>query len=323
MCTSTNGKGEEEEEEENIYPSQFRPEDKEKIEDLTCAICMELLKEPMLLNNDPVTACQHYFCRRCILASLQEKKECPTCRRPTTTDQLIPARMLERKLASLQVACVFRKQGCSWKGAMGPSAKDYFTHLGVCDEAPIDCEFKQLSFKGLESKECQEKIIRKHYPAHLEKYSAQHFPLLYKERKVTKRKLEEKEEEISKLRKIIRGPSFYEKRQLVIDSKLCKKDEDIVVSEEFKVGRWFYKMFVKVDDNSIARNFVLTDNPELKTVGWEEGGKRWYLSILPIERISFYGAITECEVVSHELPKEQGEFILGRESTNVQITVRV
>ena len=302
MFTSTNCKGGEEEEEEKIYPSQFRPEDKEKIEDLTCAICMGTTEGTDATRTyDPVTACQHYFCRRCILASLQEKKECPTCRRPTTTDQLIPARMLERKLASLQVACVFRKQGCSWKGAMGPSAKDYFAHLGVCDEAPIDCEFKHF-----ELKECQEKITRKHYPAHLEKYSAQHFPLLYKERKVTKRKLEEKEEEISKLKKIIRGDGFYEKKQLTMSTTLLKLDETTVACQAIWPGHMGYKAFIKCNDDN-PDGVIFLEEKHRTTASCPTS--EWDRSTKPVERISFYGEIPEHEVLVNKLTKEICKFL--------------
>ena len=67
-------------------------------DELECAICMEVMKEPVSLN------CQHNFCRECIasvLASGTEEEEgeirCPTCRkrsRVPTGDQLPENKLL-------------------------------------------------------------------------------------------------------------------------------------------------------------------------------------------------------------------------------------
>ncbi|KAG1935570.1 tripartite motif containing 105 [Pimephales promelas] len=47
-------------------------------EDLTCAICFELFREPVMLG------CMHHFCRKCIVSywqSLRGPASCPQCRR--------------------------------------------------------------------------------------------------------------------------------------------------------------------------------------------------------------------------------------------------
>eukprot|EP00249_Psilotum_nudum_P010903 c22836_g1_i1 orf=539-1156(+) len=49
---------------------------------LTCAICMDTVKEEMS------TICGHIFCRVCIMGAFQVQKKCPTCRRKLTNSQI-------------------------------------------------------------------------------------------------------------------------------------------------------------------------------------------------------------------------------------------
>jgi hypothetical protein len=43
---------------------------------LTCAVCLEVVSEPVQL----VSACTHTFCRGCIIKHLERKRDCPECR---------------------------------------------------------------------------------------------------------------------------------------------------------------------------------------------------------------------------------------------------
>ncbi|KAI0981429.1 hypothetical protein GJ496_002172 [Pomphorhynchus laevis] len=53
-------------------------------EELTCAICMDIIDSPML------TACGHVFCVTCINLSLRELCHCPMCKALLTFDMIYP-----------------------------------------------------------------------------------------------------------------------------------------------------------------------------------------------------------------------------------------
>lgn len=45
---------------------------------LSCAICMEIMKE------ETTTICGHVFCKKCIVRAIEVNKKCPTCRKKLT-----------------------------------------------------------------------------------------------------------------------------------------------------------------------------------------------------------------------------------------------
>ena len=50
--------------------------------ELECALCLEPVPEqPHCLKNN---ACDHFFCKKCLLLALERRKTCPVCRKPTT-----------------------------------------------------------------------------------------------------------------------------------------------------------------------------------------------------------------------------------------------
>eukprot|EP00250_Pteridium_aquilinum_P026397 c32951_g1_i1 orf=285-914(+) len=49
---------------------------------LTCAICMDTMKE------ETSTVCGHIFCRPCILGAIKTQKKCPSCRRKLTNSSI-------------------------------------------------------------------------------------------------------------------------------------------------------------------------------------------------------------------------------------------
>lgn len=61
--------------------SQPPPEPPKEMK-LTCAICMDTMKD------ETSTVCGHIFCNNCIVAAMQVKKCCPTCRKRLTNNQI-------------------------------------------------------------------------------------------------------------------------------------------------------------------------------------------------------------------------------------------
>lgn len=105
--------------------------------DVNCAICMEVLEEPLMVPD-----CEHTFCRRCIEGALQnsttnDQKCCPQCRTKVPTphaEQLKPApRLLRNILGQLKVKCRFAPAGCT-APAMSPG--DLRTHEVACSADP-------------------------------------------------------------------------------------------------------------------------------------------------------------------------------------------
>ncbi|XP_036394085.1 tripartite motif containing 35-28 [Megalops cyprinoides] len=67
-------------------------------EDLTCPVCRDLYREPVLLT------CSHSFCKGCLEHSWQQKgiRECPVCRKRCDGEQPIPNRALRNTCESFQ-----------------------------------------------------------------------------------------------------------------------------------------------------------------------------------------------------------------------------
>ena len=60
----------------------------DRMDELTCAICLNLLCEPVLWPAaDDATACRHVFCRHCIVRCTfsPSGKSCPLCRAPASS----------------------------------------------------------------------------------------------------------------------------------------------------------------------------------------------------------------------------------------------
>lgn len=53
-----------------------------KLNDDTCAICLDSIKNPMKLN------CPHVFCKECISNSVIYSPRCPCCRNMLTLDEI-------------------------------------------------------------------------------------------------------------------------------------------------------------------------------------------------------------------------------------------
>ena len=72
-----------------------------RIEDLSCPICMESLKDPF------VTTCGHSFCYSCITMHLQNKNVCPCCSEYLTTDKVFPNYTLSKASIPLFIPCSY------------------------------------------------------------------------------------------------------------------------------------------------------------------------------------------------------------------------
>ena len=60
----------------------------DRMDELTCAICLNLLCEPVLWPAaDAANACRHVFCRNCIVRCVfsPSGKSCPLCRAPASS----------------------------------------------------------------------------------------------------------------------------------------------------------------------------------------------------------------------------------------------
>jgi len=130
-------------------------------DDLQCGICFSAAIDPVVTED-----CGHLFCRECILTALERKKECPIDRLPlTVTDIRKDVRTL-RRIHSLTVYCVNKKQNCTWSGAYS----DLDRHVERCEFATVKCPF---SVHG-----CDVVVSRKTLPEHMATGTNSHLMLL-------------------------------------------------------------------------------------------------------------------------------------------------
>ena len=116
-------------------------------ENLHCAICLNVLKQPMQCVNN-----EHSFCRPCILRHLQETQRCPTCIEPLTPQTLRPSRVVADLISELKISCDNFARGC------GDSVKleNLEAHVARCGFSQVQC-----SNEG-----CELIVNRKDQPEH-------------------------------------------------------------------------------------------------------------------------------------------------------------
>ena len=94
---------------------------------LTCPICEKVLQ------NDPVsTPCHHTFCGDCIRETLY----CHECREVLDARDLQPNSMAVNLLNTLRTPCIFKANGCGWKGKV----VDLAAHRKACAYAATTLE---------------------------------------------------------------------------------------------------------------------------------------------------------------------------------------
>ena len=88
---------------DEIKAEEFLPEEDERSvkaddEQVKCAVCLEVYKDPQLLP------CLHSFCKNCVTVGLVDSatKSCPLCRGQYTLADIIPNTVLADKVASLK-----------------------------------------------------------------------------------------------------------------------------------------------------------------------------------------------------------------------------
>jgi hypothetical protein len=112
----------------------FLTEDEGLLDALTCAICLDIVKDAKL------TDCQHVYCSFCLLRSAVNRMECPLDRLPIREGFMqtsSPRELaLRAQINGLTVACPHRSHGCSWSGCLSSLS----AHLASACEL-IDCSF--------------------------------------------------------------------------------------------------------------------------------------------------------------------------------------
>ena len=111
---------------------------------LTCPICEKVLQ------NDPVcTPCHHTFCGDCIRGRLAAgATACAECHKPLKAEDLQSNTMALNLLNSLKTCCIYKHNGCPWKGKVN----ELPAHQIVCTYALTACPYgcgQKVDSKGL------------------------------------------------------------------------------------------------------------------------------------------------------------------------------
>ena len=109
-----------------------------------CALCLGVMMEP-------TSGCPegHSFCKPCYDKALEEKRECPTCRRKVDEGKLVRNRPLENVIAELPMRCEWggaAEEGEPMEGSAAKRAK-----LAPAASMTVDALRKQLGERGLDS----------------------------------------------------------------------------------------------------------------------------------------------------------------------------
>jgi len=92
-----------------------KPELAQALQDLMCAICYNLVYEPVQ------TPCSHVFCNSCLKPWIEQKQTCPMDNKAVSSSSLKPLQsanpLAYRILASQLVKCpLHANEGCTWTG---------------------------------------------------------------------------------------------------------------------------------------------------------------------------------------------------------------
>lgn len=117
----------------NPYATMTEHELSESLVYLTCPICEQVF------SKDPVfTPCHHTFCHTCIRQHLDTgDHSCPECRRPLAPEELQPNSMAINLLNTMKSCCIYRTNGCRWKGLV----RDLAAHHKECTFAVTECQY--------------------------------------------------------------------------------------------------------------------------------------------------------------------------------------
>ena len=118
-----------------------------------CPICLQILREPHLIN-----CCGHNYCEACIERVGKDGKPCPLCNEPGFTT--MANKGLKRTLREFRVYCPHRLRGCEWEGELGRLDE----HLNS-DPLP-ERQLKGCPFAVIECLHCKEGIRRDKIAGH-------------------------------------------------------------------------------------------------------------------------------------------------------------
>ena len=103
----------------------------ELLEELKCAICLELVSDPVQ------TSCGHLFCGKCI----KRTNTCPIDRKQFTSH---PDNFNDRRVRNFKVKCPKEGRGCQWQGELGDADKHTNTN---CDYQMVKCDNERCNVK--------------------------------------------------------------------------------------------------------------------------------------------------------------------------------
>ena len=121
--------------------------DKQNSDDLICAICYCILKDP-LSCSDKINS--HSFCKECFDEYLKENtsSKCPTCK---STFKFKINRKISNELDKLLFKCLFQNEGCN---DILPYSK-YLNHIKNCEYNNLyECMITKNNYEGKEHRKC-------------------------------------------------------------------------------------------------------------------------------------------------------------------------
>ena len=119
------------------------------VDDFSCIICNEILKDPVQCQAN-----EHYFCRECVTKHLQNSQTCPTCKDELMIETLRPAPRIIVNIVSKikKPRCSYVSRGCK----ENVKVEEILLHHQTCDFAPVFC-----SNEG-----CKETVNRRDQQSH-------------------------------------------------------------------------------------------------------------------------------------------------------------
>ena len=132
---------------------------KNKINDLICPICYNILKNPISCNS---TKKSHSFCEECINKSIEINDKCPMCKQEF---EFGINKKVEKLLQKLKFKCIYAEEGC-------PKILDYsiyFKHIDKCGFRGIlyECQIDKYYYAEKKFKKCKYigtlKKLNKHF----------------------------------------------------------------------------------------------------------------------------------------------------------------
>ncbi|XP_053541154.1 RING finger protein 151 [Ictalurus punctatus] len=114
--------------------------------DLICIICKGVLRCPVRV------ACNHVFCKKCILQWMRRQETCPCCRKPVNHRLMFVMFKLSKSIGRLPIKCRNEQQGCT---ATFPLSEQYL-HSSTCPFEWLLCP----------QQGCGARVLRKEAQAH-------------------------------------------------------------------------------------------------------------------------------------------------------------